>query len=281
MNSLARIEDKLRQCSKGQRRIANYILHHYDKAAFMTAHKLGETVGVSESTVVRFATSLGYNGYPDMQESLQDLIRNRLTSVQRMEVGSTRFSEQDVARQVLQNDIDMIRQTAELLDSSAFNAAIDAILGAKRLYIVAMRSSAALAQFLGHYLNLIFDSVFVLNAGQSNALFEQCMRIGEHDVVLGISYPRYSRSTLQTMRYAKSKGATVIAITDGLQSPPAAIAHHTLVARGDMNSFVDSLVAPLSVINALLVTLGIRRNQEFVDNFEQLERIWAENATYE
>jgi len=279
MNTLARIEQKIDRGSKGQRALAAYILRHYDKAAFMTAQKLGQTVGVSESTVVRFAAELDYAGYPDMQKALQDLVRSRLTSVQRMEVGSEQYGQQDVVKQVLQNDVELIRQTTDILDRQAFDAAIDAILGAKRLYIIGARSSAALANFMGYYMNLLFDGVTMLRP--SNALFEQVMRVNQDDVVIGISFPRYSRDTLQTMRYAKTKGATVIALTDNNQSPPAEIAHHTLPASGGINSFVDSLVAPMSLINAILVTLGLRRNREFIDGLGELERIWAENEVYE
>ncbi|MCL2547231.1 MAG: MurR/RpiR family transcriptional regulator [Oscillospiraceae bacterium] len=279
MDTLARIEQKNDHGSKGQRALAAYILRHYDKAAFMTAQKLGQTVGVSESTVVRFAAELGYTGYPDMQKALQDMVRSRLTSVQRMEVGSEQYGQQDVIKQVLQNDVELIRQTTDILDRQVFNAAIDAILDAKRLYIIGARSSAALANFMGYYMNLLCDGVTMLRP--SNALFEQVMRVNQDDVVIGISFPRYSRDTLQTMRYAKTKGATVIALTDNIQSPPAAIAHHTLLASGGINSFVDSLVAPMSLINAILVTLGQRRSREFINNFGELERIWAENGVYE
>ena len=248
--------------SKGQKLIARYIIENYDKAAFMTASKLGNTVGVSESTVVRFATEVGFEGYPQLQRALQELIRNRLTAVQRMEVTSEQMGEHDILSKVLTMDIEKIRRTLEEQSNEGFEAVADSIIAAKNIYILGIRSSAALAQFMSFYFNQIFPNVRLVTGSSASEMFEQIFRVGKDDVFIGISFPRYSKRTVKAIDYAKERGATVIAITD-------------------MASFVDSLVAPLSLINALIVAVGMRRQKEVGETYAQLEKIWDEYDVYE
>ena len=280
MNDLiTKIQSELPGFSKGQKQIARFILEHYDKAAFMTASRLGVTVGVSESTVVRFATELGYDGYPHLQRALQEMIRNKLTSVQRMEVAGDRMGGRDVLQTVLHADTDMIRVTLDEIDRDAFQ--VDALMGAKRIYILGVRSSSALASFLGFYFNLLFENVTLVHTNSVSEIFEQVLRVGPGDVLFGISFPRYSKRTLSAMKYARDRGARVIALTDSQLSPLARVADHVLLARSDMASFVESLVAPLSVINALIVAVGMSRRDEIEQTFNKLERIWEEYDVYE
>lgn len=282
MNDLiTKIQSELPGFSKGQKQIARFILEHYDKAAFMTASRLGVTVGVSESTVVRFATELGYDGYPHLQRALQEMIRNKLTSVQRMEVAGDRMGGRDVLQTVLHADTDMIRVTLDEIDRDAFQGAVDALMGAKRIYILGVRSSSALASFLGFYFNLLFENVTLVHTNSVSEIFEQVLRVGPGDVLFGISFLRYSKRTLSAMKYARDRGARVIALTDSQLSPLARVADHVLLARSDMASFVDSLVAPLSVINALIVAVGMSRRDEIEQTFNKLERIWEEYDVYE
>ena len=282
MNDLiTKIQSELPGFSKGQKQIARFILEHYDKAAFMTASRLGVTVGVSESTVVRFATELGYDGYPHLQRALQEMIRNKLTSVQRMEVAGDRMGGRDVLQTVLHADTDMIRVTLDEIDRDAFQGAVDALMGAKRIYILGVRSSSALASFLGFYFNLLFENVTLVHTNSVSEIFEPVLRVGPGDVLFGISFPRYSKRTLSAMKYARDRGARVIALTDSQLSPLARVADHVLLARSDMASFVDSLVAPLSVINALIVAVGMSRRDEIEHTFNKLERIWEEYDVYE
>ena len=278
---LALIQENMHTFSKGQKRIASFILESYDKAAFMTASKLGKKVNVSESTVVRFAAELGYDGYPDMQRSLQKMIRNRLTSVQRIEVTNDRLGDQDLLSMVLQSDIEKIRLTLEELDRDSFEKAVDAIVSARKLYIIGVRSCAAMAPFMSFYFNLIFDNVVKVSATTASEVFESLLRVGEGDVVIGVSFPRYSSRTVQAMNFARSRGATTIAITDSEVSPLSPISTYTLKARSDMASFVDSLVAPLSLINALLVAVSRKKNDDLANTFEDLEKIWEEYGVYE
>ena len=282
MNDLiTKIQSELPGFSKGQKQIARFILEHYDKAAFMTASRLGVTVGVSESTVVRFATELGYDGYPHLQRALQEMIRNKLTSVQRMEVAGDRMGGRDVLQTVLHADTDMIRVTLDEIDRDAFQGAVDALMSAKRIYILGVRSSSALASFLGFYFNLLFENVTLVHTNSVSEIFEQVLRVGPGDVLFGISFPRYSKRTLSAMKYARDRGARVLALTDSQLSPLARVADHVLLARSDMASFVDSLVAPLSVINALIVAVGMSRRDEIEQTFNKLERIWEEYDVYE
>lgn len=267
--------------SKGQRRIAKYIQDNYDKAAFMTAGKLGATVGVSESTVVRFAAELGYDGYPGMRKALQEIIRNRLTSVQRIEVAKDLINGSNVLKAVLTADMEKLQKTIEEIDTVSFNAAVDAIISARHVYIVGMRSSAALSSFMGYYLNLLRDNVHLLHDTAVTEVYEQVIRIRQGDVFIAMSYPRYSSRTVKAMRFAKEAGATTISLTDGESSPLVINSDITLYAKSDMVSFLDSLVAPLSLINALIVSIGLRSEDVLSDTFKRLETVWTENEVYE
>lgn len=278
---IGRIKAVYHEFSKGQKSIANYILNHYDKAAFMTAARLGEVVGVSESTVVRFAIEIGCDGYPGLQKELQELIKSKLTSVQRIEVSSNRINEDNILKSVLQADMEKIKLTRDEIDNESFDKIVETILNANRIYILGVRSSAPLASFLGFYFNLIFDNVRLVHTTSVSEMFEQIVRATEGDAVIGISFPRYSRRTIKALQFAKSQGATVIAITDSKQSPLAEHADHSIIARSDMASFVDSLVAPLSVINALIVAVGMRKKDELTHVFNKLENIWDEYQVYE
>ncbi|MGM9650027.1 MAG: MurR/RpiR family transcriptional regulator [Butyricicoccaceae bacterium] len=282
MNDLmGKIQSRLPEFSKGQRLIARYIIDHYDKAAFMTASRLGATVGVSESTVVRFATELGYSGYPYLQRALQEMIRNKLTAVQRMEVTTDRLGNQDILRTVLNSDVEKIRMTLDEINRDDFSAIVEEILAAKHIYILGVRSSAALSSFIGFYFNLMFDNVRLIHTNSASEMFEQILRVGEGDIVIGVSFPRYSKRTLQALQYSHSSGAKVVALTDSRLSPLSRFADYTLIAKSDMVSFVDSLVAPLSVINALIVALGMRKKDQISEAFNKLENIWDEYQVYE
>lgn len=265
--------------SKGQKLIAEYILKHYDKAAFMTASKLGISVGVSESTVVRFAIELGYTGYPKLQKSLQELIKNKLTTVQRIELTNHYPSSESALRGVLKGDMENIRVTLEKIDIKTFDDVVNRVFQAKKIYIVGLRSSTAVAEFLGFYLNLILDNVHVVTYGISD-IFEQMIDINEEDLLLGIGFPRYAARTIDALNFARSRGTKVVAITDSLLSPLAASADYTLIAQSNMASFVDSLVAPLSVINALIIAVGLREKEKISKVFTNLEEIWAEFNVY-
>ena len=278
---LAVIQSNMGAFSKGQKLIANFILNSYDTAAFMTASRLGKTVNVSESTVVRFAAELGYDGYPAMQKALQEMIRNKLTAVQRIEVSNDRIGNHDILSMVLQSDIEKIRMTLEEADREAFGRTVDTILDAKRIYILGVRSAAAIASFLGFYFNLIFENVTLVNTASASEIFEQLLRVKKGDVVIGVSFPRYSKRTVKAMEFAHDRGASVVAITDSVTSPLAAIADHALLAKSDMASFVDSLVAPLSMVNALIVAVSRRKNSDLAQIFGELERIWDEYDVYE
>lgn len=278
---ISKINNGMTQFSKGQKRIASYIVNHYDKAAFMTAARLGEVVGISESTVVRFAIELGYDGYPKLQKVLQELIKSKLTSVQRIEVSFNRINEGQVLKNVLQADLDKLKITLEEMDPVVFNKVVERILEAKKIYILGVRSSAPLASFLGFYFNLIFENVRLVHTTSVSEMFEQIVQAGEGDVVIGISFPRYSTRTIKAMHFAKSKGSSTIAITDSIESPVAVIADLSLIARSDMVSFVDSLVAPLSIINALIVAIAMKRKEKITRTFEDLEKIWDEYNVYE
>lgn len=278
---LITIEENMSTFSKGQKIIAKYILEQFDKAAFMTASKLGNTVGISESTVVRFAMRLGYAGYPELQDALQSLIRNRLTAVQRIEVTTSRLGNSDVLSSVLMSDIEKIKMTLENIDRIEFEAVINSIINAKKIYILGVRSSSALASFLGFYFNLIFDNVRLVHTTSVSEIFEQILRVKEDDVVIGISFPRYSKRTINALKYAKNCNSTVIAITDSISAPVAQYATHILTAKSDMVSFVDSLVAPLSLINALIVALALRKKDDVANIFTKLENIWDEYNVYE
>ena len=276
-----RINEKYSSMSKGQKLLSTYITDNYDKAVFLTAEKLGKVVGVSESTVVRFATHLGYRGYQEFQKALEELVRNKLNSIQRMEVTYGRISQSKILETVLQSDAEKIKSTLDQIDQNAFEAALDIILNAKHIYIVGIRSCASLASFMAFYFNLMFDNVHLLHTSSSSELFEQMVRISEEDVIIGISFPRYSMRTLKAMEFANNRNAKVITLTDSVHSPMNLYSSCNLIAKSDMASIVDSLVAPLSVINALVVALCMRKQNEVAETLETLEDIWDEYQVYE
>lgn len=276
---MSAIQIKFPRLSKGQKLIAEYILKHYDKAAFMTAAKLGVSVGVSESTVVRFANELGFTGYPKLQKALQELIKNKLTTVQRIELSNNFISVESALKSVLKADMENIRITLEKIDYDTFNEVVNNIFRAKKIYIIGLRSSTALADFLGFYLNLILDNVKVVAYGVSD-IFEQIINISKDDLVIGIGFPRYAAKTVESLNYARSKGTKVVAITDSMVSPLAASADYALIAQSNMASFVDSLVAPLSIINALIMAVGLREKDKISSIFTELEDIWGEYKVY-
>lgn len=278
---LSLLQKKSSAFSKGQRLLAQYITESYDKAAFMTANRLGSVVGVSESTVVRFAVELGYDGYPEMQKAMQDMVLNRLTSVQRIGVASDRIGNQDVVSTVLQSDMDKLRQTSEMLDRNEFSAAVAQIRRAKRIYILGSRSVAPLASFLGYYLNFMFNNVHIVTASGASEMFEKLVGISSEDVVIAFSFPRYSAATVKGAQYCRTAGVNVIGITDSRLSPLGQHCDHVLLAKSDMVSLVDSIVAPLSVTNALLVALAAGQEQNLAKTFDALERVWEEYNVYE
>ena len=278
---LSIMEEEAPTFSKGQRRIASYIAESYDKAAFMTASKLGKAVGVSESTVVRFAMELGYDGYPSMQKAMQEMVMNRLTTVQRMDVASDRIGGQDVVSSVLQSDMDKLRQTQDNLNREDFQKAVDSLLGARSIYVIGVRSAAALANFFGYYLNYMFDNVHIITASGSSEMLEKLVNVKAGDAVFAISFPRYSTATIQGVQHCRQLGATVIGLTNSALSPLAQACDYILLAKSDMVSLVDSLVAPLSVVNALLVALATGRSDVLSKNFDTLERVWDAYNVYE
>ena len=259
-----RINEKYKSMSKGQKLLASYITDNYDKAVFLTAARLGEVVGVSESTVVRFATNLGYKGYPEFQKALEELVRNKLNSIQRMEVTYGRISQSQILETVLQSDTENLKSTLESIDQNAFELAVDTILNAKNIYVIGIRSCAPLASFLAFYLNLMFDKVHLLHTSSSSELFEQMVRIGNEDVIIGISFPRYSMRTLKAIEFANNRNAKVITLTDSVHSPMNLYSSCNLIAKSDMASIVDSLVAPLSVINSLIVALCMKKQSRLL-----------------
>lgn len=275
------IEANMDGFSKGQRQIARYLLAHYDKAAYMTAAKLGSEVSVSESTVVRFVIELGYAGYPEFQKSLQELIRTKLTSFQRMEVTKHLIGEGDLLEKVLMADVDKIKRTLDSIDRTAFDGAVEALVNARTIYIIGVRSSYTLANFLNHTLRMIFDNVRLIETTSGGELFEQIMHIGEGDVIVAISFPRYSKRVINATNFAERAGATVVSVTDSPDSPLATNADHVLVAQSDMASFVDSLVAPLSILNALVVAVTRARESEVSERLRKLEVIWDEYDVYD
>ena len=275
---IQRLNHSGKKLSKSHRRIAECIVTHYDKAAFMTASRLGEYVGVSESTVVRFAAALGYEGYPQLQKALQELIRHRLTASQRFEM-TTDMDHTQVLSKVMKADIQNIRATLDELDLNAFEEVVERFLEAKQIYVLGLRSSAPIAQFFGHYLSFIFPNVTVVTSGISD-IFEQLSRIGEDDLLVSISFPRYTSRTIEAMELARKRGASLVAITDGPLSPLHAAADICLMAKSDMASFVDSMAAPLALINALIGAGGQRRRQQVAEYFEQVEQIWSDYNVY-
>lgn len=266
--------------SKGQKLIAKYILENYDKVAFMTACKLGDIVGVSESTVVRFANALGYSGYPKLQAALQELIKNKLTTVQRVEMAKEYNDDSTILNKVLKSDIDNIKTTMDEIDIKAFEESANKLLKAKKIYVIGMRSSFVISQYLGFYLNIIHDNVQIIRMDMGDA-FEQIVRVGKDDVVLAISFPRYSKKSYQVVSYAKEKGAHIISLTDSVFAPVASIADNVLLVKSNMASFVDSLVPALSVANALIISVGMKEKEELKGCFDDLEYIWDKYSVYE
>ncbi len=279
-NLLVRIDLSRKDFSKGQRRIAAYIEEHYDEAAFMTAAKLGEVVGVSESTVVRFATQIGYEGYPYLQKAMQEMIRDKLSSVQRIEVTTGRIGTGDVVESVLNQDIDKIKRTIEEVSREDFKKTVQAIINAENIYVFGVRSASYIASFFGYYLDLIFGNVRILDSTSKSTTFEKLFRITDKDVMIGISFPRYSTMAVDAMNFAHERGAEVVAITDSMISPLVTNADEVLLARSDIASVVDTLVAPLSLINALLVAVVIERKDEIIGTFSELEKVWQEQNVY-
>lgn len=280
-NLLENINLKMSGFSKSHRRIAEYVINHYDKASFLTASKLGSIVGTSESTVVRFAFELGYEGYPEFQQDLQELIKNKLTNVQRMEITSSKLEEKSILKSVMQSDIDKLRQTLDFIDNETFLSAVESIDNADKIYILGSRTCSAIASFLGFYLNMIYDNVKTIATNSASETFEQIYRVGKNDVVIAISYPRYSVRTMNAVKYAANNGSKIIAITDSEESPITQYANFPLIAKSDMTNFVDSLVAPLSLCNAMIVALVVRNKEQMTRTFDDLEKIWVEYEVYE
>lgn len=277
---LRALEQRLPTFSKGQRVLARFVLEHYDKAAFMTASKLGSEVGVSESTVVRFAAELGFRGYPGMKKALQEVVRSRLTAVERLEVAEQTMNTQDVARAVLRADIANLQATLDETDEAAFHTAVDRIVSARRIFLVGMRTSTTLSNFFGFYLNLLRDNVHVIQDTAAMEVYEQMLRVREGDLVIGISFPRYSNRTINAMKYARDRGAETLGITDTKASPLSDYADVCLFAKSEMVSFLDSLVAPMGLINALIVAVGTRDREHTRQTFNDLEAIWSEYGVY-
>ncbi len=277
----SRINESYGKLSKGQKRLAAYITDNYDKAVFLTAAKLGEIVGVSESTVVRFAMHLGYKGYPEFQDALEELVKNKLNSMQRMEVAYGRINQSKILDTVLRSDMERLHATLAKIDENVFDLAVETILNAKHIYVIGIRSCASLASFFAFYLNLIFDNVHLIQTNSLSEIFEQMVRIGKDDVIIGISFPRYSMRTLKAMEFANNRSAKVITLTDSVHSPMNLYSSCNLIADSDMSSIVDSLVAPLSVINALIVALCMKKQTKVAKTLEMLEDIWDEYQVYE
>lgn len=277
---ITRMNEKFMRMSKGHKAIAAYISDHYDQAVFMTAAKLGETVGVSESTVVRFASGLGYEGYPEFQRALESWVTDKLNTVQKIGTKYRNSTQSEILHSVLNADIEKIQDTLVNLDAAAFEAAVDIILKAKTVYLVGVRSCEPLADFLQFYLNMIRGNVVLIKTTSVTEMFEQMIRVGEKDAVIGISFPRYSMRTLKAMEFANDRNAKVITITDSIHSPMNLYSSCNLLARSDMVSIVDSLVAPLSVINALVVALCLKRPDEVKQGLEMLEDAWNNYQVY-
>jgi len=280
-NIISLITERFDSLSKGHKTIARFVIEHYDKAAYMNVEQLSTVTGVSEATVVRFSAELGYEKYQKFQRDVLEYAKSKLTSLQRMDLTYGRLDAENILSGVLNSDIEKIRTTLASIDQNEFESIVDTISKARRIYIVGLRSASYLAGILAYYLNLIFNNVSVVSSVSPSEIFEQLYRIGPEDVIIGISFPRYSKRTIDALRFAKSKGVTVIGITDGVFSPIKVNADYSLLARSDMESFVDSLVAPLSVINALIVALGARNKEQVYKNFENLERIWHEYDVYD
>ena len=266
--------------SKGQKRIAAFILDNYDRAAFMTAAKLGETASVSESTVVRFAAQLGYDGYPDMQKALQELIRGRLTSIQRIQVSRDQMTGSDILGSVMQRDMNSIHDVIERLDREEFERVVDKLLHAKHIYILGVRSSSFLAGYLNFYLHLIFKNVTLVQSSAAGEIYEQLVHIGPGDVLVSISFPRYSKMAIHAVEFACRRGGDVVAVTDSPMSPMYKMASASLLASSDMISFVDSMAAPLSLLNALILAVGQQRRDDLSATLAEMEQVWSKYSSF-
>lgn len=279
-NLVQRMNQKYNKMSKGQKKLANFISLNYDKAVFFTASKLGESVGVSESTVVRFASLLDYNGYPGFQKALEEMVASKLDSIKKIEITSGDMSKEEVLESVMMSDAEKIKLTLDSIDKVSFEQATQNLLEAKKIYVIGIRNCAPLASFLGFYLNLIFDNVVLLTSNNSSEIFEQMIRINEEDVLIGISFPRYSMRTLKAMEFANSRSSKVIAITDSKHSPMNLYSSCNLFARSEMASIVDSLVAPLSLINALIVSICMKKQKDVMETLKVIENVWDEYQVY-
>ncbi|MCR4695007.1 MAG: MurR/RpiR family transcriptional regulator [Pseudobutyrivibrio sp.] len=278
---LSKINENYGKMSKGQKKLANYIMDNYDKAVFYTAAKLGECIGISESTVVRFASFIGYKGFPEFQRALEDMVRNKLNTNDSTSVTNGSIEQNGVLNSVLSSDILKIKNTMESIDRAAFDNAVDSLISARRIYIVGIRTCAPLASFLAFYLNMIFDNVINLQTNSASELFEQMIHINESDCIIGISFPRYSMRTLKALEFANSRRAKIITLTDSIHSPMNLYSSCNLIAESDMSSVVDSLVAPLSVINALLVELCNRKKADLANTLDMVEQVWSDYQFYE
>ncbi len=278
---ISKINKNFQQFSKGQKLLAQYILDNYDKAVFLSAAKLGETVGVSESTVFRFAVTLGYEGYPQFNKALEEVVKNKLNTVQKLELTNDRIPQKDVLKTVLQSDAEKIRSTLDQIDPNAFEKAVDTILNAQTIYIIGVRSSAPLASMLAFHLNVVFSRVKLIETNSMGEMFEKLIHMDEKDVIIGISFPRYSLSTLRALEYAKKRKTTIITITDSYKSPLTQFSNCNLVANCDLVSIVDSLVAPMSVINALIVAIFLKRQNTVLATFSSLEDVWRDYHIYD
>lgn len=277
---ISRMNANFQNFSKGQKRLAEFIMKNYEKAVFLSAAKLGETVGVSESTVFRFAVSLGYEGYPQFHKALEEVVKNKLNTVQKLELTNDRIHQKDVLKTVLQSDAEKIRQTMENIDPVAFETAVDTILNAQTIYIIGVRSSAPLASMLAFNLNVVFPRVKLIETNSMGEMFEKIIHMDEKDVLIAISFPRYSQSTLRALEYAIKRKTTIITITDSYKSPLTQFSNCNLIANCDLVSVVDSLVAPMSMINALIVAIFLKRQEKVLETFSSLEDIWKEYQIY-
>lgn len=281
-NLMSNIKSNFNSFSKGQKRIAQFIIDHYDKAAFMTAAKIGERVDVSESTVVRFATTLGYSGFPEMQKALQVLIKNKLTTVQRIGLNDDVNSDNlKLHKKILKNEMNSIRYVFDHFDMEALDKATELILNTNRVFVLGLRTSSTLANYLGFYLDVALDDVKVLNNSGVNSLYEEIIRINEDDLLIVISYPRYSKTTIDAARFVKEHNAKIVAITDTEESPVYALADASLLAKSNIVSFVDSLVVPLAIINNLIINISLREKEEIVEYYNRLEELWDNNGIYQ
>ncbi len=277
---LAQIEAALPGLSKGQRLIARYIVENYDKAAYMTASALGSEVGVSESTVVRFANEMGYDGYPQLQKQIRETVRVRLTSVQRVASVNDRVTEDEILGYSLASDMENIKSTIETIDTEQFTRAVDMILSARNIYILGMRSSSVLAEFMNYYFGLLFENVRLIRPAGGSEIFEHLMKVHEDDVFVAISFPRYTTGIVNATEYASKTGAKVVVITDSLSSPIVPHADAVLVAKSEMVSFVDSLVAPMAIINAMIAYIGKKKHDEVAHTLKRLEQVWNDYHVY-